>query len=49
MFKIDFLGTPQERHYAGVTLRRNRASLGRLSEIYETLDKLNRFYFLVEC
>ena len=41
MFKIDALGTFQGRHYAF------RTSLGRFSRIYETLDKLNCFYFLV--
>ena len=35
MFKIDVLGTFQGRHYAG------------LSEIYDTLDRLDFFYFLV--
>ena len=41
------LGTSLARHYADATLRRSWTSLKRLSEIYETIEKLNSFYFLV--
>ena len=41
------LGTSLARHYADDTLRRSWTSLKRLSEIYETIEKLNSFYFLV--
>ena len=36
MFKIDILQTSRGRRYANATL-------GRLSEIYENLDKVNCF------
>ena len=49
MFKIDVLGTSQGRHYVDVALGRNKDALGRLSESFETLDKLSCFCFLVIC
>ena len=49
MFKIDFLGTSQERYNADVTYDVIRTPLGRVSKIHETSDKLNCFCFLVVC